>query len=96
MKFLINSKNIDKFTYNLNVDQLNQAKKKKICNLVWNGVIQIFACVVFHQDIEEGLKAKGHEVSYRGGMSVVQAIDVTEDGIVGTADFRKGGEPRGL
>ncbi|RUS75704.1 hypothetical protein EGW08_016519 [Elysia chlorotica] len=50
----------------------------------------------FPKDLEEGLKAKGHEFSKQTGFSVVQAIDVTAEGIVGTADFRKGGEPRGL
>ncbi|KAK3701126.1 hypothetical protein RRG08_029599 [Elysia crispata] len=50
----------------------------------------------FPQDIKDGLKAKGHEILPQTGISVLQAIDVTEDGIVGTADFRKGGQPRGF
>ncbi|KAK3701127.1 hypothetical protein RRG08_029600 [Elysia crispata] len=50
----------------------------------------------FPEDIKEGLQSKGHAVVQARGMSVVQAVDVTEDGIMGTADFRKGGEPRGF
>ncbi|GFS21750.1 gamma-glutamyltranspeptidase 1 [Elysia marginata] len=50
----------------------------------------------FSKKLEEGLKAKGHDIGKPSGISVIQAIDVTDDGIVGSADFRKGGEPRGL
>ncbi|GFO36668.1 gamma-glutamyltranspeptidase 1 [Plakobranchus ocellatus] len=51
----------------------------------------------FPKDMEDGLKAKGHEVGQMAGYSVIQAIHILDSGkIVGTADFRKGGEPMGF
>ncbi|GFO36684.1 gamma-glutamyltranspeptidase 1 [Plakobranchus ocellatus] len=51
----------------------------------------------FPKDIQEGLKAKGHRVGQMHGGSIIQAIDVLATGkIVGTADFRKGGQPEGF
>ncbi|GFN83038.1 gamma-glutamyltranspeptidase 1-like [Plakobranchus ocellatus] len=51
----------------------------------------------FSKEIEEGLKAKGHEVELLTAKTVIQAIDVVGiEEIVGTADFRKGGKPMGF
>ncbi|XP_005105286.1 glutathione hydrolase 1 proenzyme isoform X2 [Aplysia californica] len=51
----------------------------------------------FSKVILNGLKAKGHAIRDKFGYSVLQAINVRDDGsIVGTADFRKGGVPKGL
>ncbi|XP_059155209.1 glutathione hydrolase 1 proenzyme-like isoform X1 [Physella acuta] len=50
----------------------------------------------YPETILNGLRAKGHVTKNMVGYSVVQAADVLENGIVGTADFRKGGEPSGF
>ncbi|GFN83036.1 gamma-glutamyltranspeptidase 1 [Plakobranchus ocellatus] len=51
----------------------------------------------FPKDIEKGLKAKGHKIETMKSVSVIQAINVLDNGkIVGTADFRKGGGPAGF
>jgi len=51
----------------------------------------------FKQEIRLGLQRLGHKLSPKSfGISVVQAIDVTDTAVVGTADFRKGGEPKGF
>lgn len=43
-----------------------------------------------------GLKAKGHLIGNMQGQSIVQSIEVLNNGILGTADFRKGGVPSGF
>ncbi|XP_005105282.1 glutathione hydrolase 1 proenzyme [Aplysia californica] len=51
----------------------------------------------FSKVIADGLKAKGHTTQEQFGKSVMQAIYVRDDGsIVGTADYRKGGIPKGF
>ncbi|XP_005105284.1 glutathione hydrolase 1 proenzyme [Aplysia californica] len=50
----------------------------------------------FSKVIADGLEAKGHAIRDNLRPSVLQAINVRDDGsIVGTADFRKGGVPKG-
>uniref|UniRef100_A0A2C9K5N7 Gamma-glutamyltransferase n=1 Tax=Biomphalaria glabrata TaxID=6526 RepID=A0A2C9K5N7_BIOGL len=49
----------------------------------------------YPETILNGLRAKGHVTKNMVGYSVIQAVDVLENGIIGTADFRKGGEPSG-
>ncbi|GFO36692.1 gamma-glutamyltranspeptidase 1 [Plakobranchus ocellatus] len=51
----------------------------------------------FSKEIEEGLKAKAHDVELLTAKTVIQAIDILGiEEIVATADFRKGGEPMGF
>ncbi|MEN0063526.1 MAG: gamma-glutamyltransferase [Myxococcota bacterium] len=50
----------------------------------------------FARDVIEALKTKGHEVIVRRGFSAAQAIRVTDVGLEGGADPRKGGWPAGV
>lgn len=51
--------------------------------------------IVPFQTILNGLKAKGHVIGSMQGQSIVQSVDVLNNGIVAVADFRKGGVPSG-
>ncbi|BFZ17068.1 hypothetical protein BsWGS_20107 [Bradybaena similaris] len=49
----------------------------------------------YPKTILNGLKAKGHVIGSMQGQSIVQSVDVLNNGIVAVADFRKGGVPSG-
>ncbi|BFZ00008.1 hypothetical protein BsWGS_03047 [Bradybaena similaris] len=49
----------------------------------------------YPEKILQGLKSKGHSIGRMSCKSVIQAIEVRDEGIYAVADFRKGGVPSG-
>ncbi|MEO0605652.1 MAG: gamma-glutamyltransferase, partial [Myxococcota bacterium] len=50
----------------------------------------------FPKDVVDALEERGHAIVVRRGFTAVQAVAVTDDGLQGGADPRKGGWPAGV